>query len=144
MYYTVEPPNFDHYSLISKYFSQNFFCLLKLKLFWTILYNFVIRGSVSRGKSVGAIPWGNSVIFTELPRYRDKCYINELLRVKCFRKWPFREKCYRRGYLVKISIFYTNIMPFQENGIIFVFKGYSVNFKNTALCREKGVIPFTE
>ena len=52
---------------------------------------------VSRGNSVGAIPWGNTVIFTELsrlpelPRYRDKCYINGILANKCYRKGLFRD-----------------------------------------------------
>ena len=55
------------------------------------------------------------MIFTELPRYRDKCYINELLCDKCFRKGLFSEKFYAEGL-------------FHENGIIFVFRGYSVNF----------------
>ena len=40
-----------------------------------------------------------------------KCYINELLRDKYFRKGLFREKFYIEGL-------------FQENGMIFVFRGY--------------------
>ena len=31
---------------------------------------------------------------SELPRYRDKCYINRILRDKCHIKGQFREKCY--------------------------------------------------
>ena len=45
--------------------------------------------NVTRGNSVGAISWGNYVIFTELPRYRDKCYRKGLFREKCFKKRLF-------------------------------------------------------
>ena len=36
------------------------------------------------------------MIFTELPRYRDKWYINGLLHEKCYRKERFREKYYKK------------------------------------------------
>ena len=45
--------------------------------------------TVTRGNSVGAIPWCDSVIFTELPRYRDKCYREGLFREKGIAPWGF-------------------------------------------------------
>ena len=69
--------------------------------FWVSIYGI-------RANSVGAITWGNSLIFTELPCYHDKCYINALLRDKCYTKRLFSDKFYIKGL-------------FRENGVVPVF-----------------------
>ena len=66
----------------------NYFLILSwyTRRAWNLLYKVV------RDNSVGAIPWGNSVIFTDLPLYRDKCLRKKLSSKKFYIEGLFKER----------------------------------------------------